>query len=125
MERYIAHALSLESGDTRRITGKPKSRNETPSPRSKSSPTARNIKWGNWAAVGSTPMSAGGKRTGPSMKAGTATSAVIIATFTEVFIDYLSFFSAMTGSRRKFVSFVFHRAPLAHPFPALRINQLG
>src|SRR5829696_9043681 len=86
MERYIVHALILESGQTPRMTGKPNRRKETPSPNSKASPTAKNRKNGSWVEVGSTPMSAGGKRTGPKRKAGTATAAVMIATLVEIFI---------------------------------------
>src|SRR5215218_4517323 len=85
MERYIAHALSFESGDTWRITGKPKSRKETPSPSSRASPTARKRKKGSWAAVGVGPPTAGGKSTGPRRKAGTATSNVTIKTLTQIF----------------------------------------
>jgi len=86
MERYIVHALILESGETLRMTGKPNKRKETPSPNNTASPIAKNRKNGSWVEVGSTPMSAGGKRTGPRKKAGTATAAVMAATLAEVFI---------------------------------------
>jgi hypothetical protein len=35
MERYIDHALTLESAETLRPTGSPKRRNETPNPKVK------------------------------------------------------------------------------------------
>src|SRR5215218_8865923 len=97
IERYIAHALSFESGDTWRITGKPKSRKETPSPSSRASPTARKRKKGSWAAVGVGPPSAGGKSTGSRRKAGTATSTVTIKTLTQVFTQSTPFGSFITG----------------------------
>src|SRR4028119_1586938 len=75
MERNIAHAPTLESGETLRITGKPNRRKDTPRPRSKASPTAKKMKNGIWPAVGSTPTSAGGDRTGPRKEAGIPTAA--------------------------------------------------
>src|SRR5919112_1337726 len=89
MDRYIAHALTLESGKTLRITGKPNRRKDAPRPKSKASPTARNRKNGSWPAVGSTPTSAGGNSTGPRKKAGIPTAAVTNATFVDVFTDPL------------------------------------
>src|SRR4028119_1671466 len=89
MERNIAHAPTLESGETLRITGKPNRRKDTPRPRSRASPTARKRKNGSWPAVGSTPTSAGGNRTGPRKKAGIPTAAVTNATFVDVFTDPL------------------------------------
>src|ERR671917_303515 len=85
MERYIAHALTLESGETLRITGKPNRRKDTPRPKSRASPTAKKMKNGSCPAVGSTPTSAGGKSTGPTKKAGIPTAAVTSATFVRVF----------------------------------------
>src|SRR4028119_1776398 len=85
MERNIAHAPTLESGETLRITGKPNRRKDAPRPRSKASPTAKKMKNGIWPAVGSTPTSAGGKSKGPRKKAGIPTAAVTNATFVRVF----------------------------------------
>src|SRR5215208_2148804 len=86
MQRYIAHALARESGETFLKTGKPKTRNETPRPRSMASAAPRNMKKGICAALGSGPTSAGGKRLGPRMKAGMATNRVTIDTFIQRFI---------------------------------------
>jgi hypothetical protein len=72
IDRYIAHALALESGETARTTGNPKSRNEIPNPRSTDSMRARKIKNGSWPPVGSGPPATGGQMTGPSTIAGAA-----------------------------------------------------
>src|SRR5215204_422521 len=94
MQRYIAHALARESGETFLKTGKPKTRKETPRPRRTASAAPRNMKKGICAALGSEPTSAGGKRTGPTMKAGTATNRVTISTFIQSFICELLSYSA-------------------------------
>src|SRR5215210_995428 len=118
MERYIAHALSLESGDTDFSTESPKSTKETPSPSRTASPTARKRKKGIWPAVGSTPTSAGGKRTGPEMKAGIATSVVTIATFIQVFINCLLCGRRLASKLLDCCCLQTHR-----PFPVLNMNQ--
>src|SRR5918998_4527629 len=101
MERYIAHALTLESEETSRITGKPNRRKDTPRPKSKASPTAKKMKNGSCPAVGSTPTSAGGKSTGPKKKAGIPTAAVTNATFARVFtISPPSFCGVLWSHRR-------------------------
>src|ERR687889_2238364 len=85
--REVHHpSLSLESGETLRTTGNPNSKKETPRPNSKASPAARNMSWGSWAAVGSTPTSAGVKRMGPKKNAGAATSVVTKAALTQGFM---------------------------------------
>src|SRR4028119_146082 len=79
MERYITHALTLESGETLRSTGIPKSRNATPTPRNNAPHAASKTKTGIRPAVD-------GNRTRPSTKAGTATTRVTSNTLTQGFI---------------------------------------
>jgi hypothetical protein len=44
MERYIAHALTFESGEMLRMMGSPKKRNATPKPKNTACITSRAIK---------------------------------------------------------------------------------
>ena len=53
MERYIDHALTLESAETLLTTGSPKRRNQTPNPKVKAVTTWRTIKKGSCASLGS------------------------------------------------------------------------
>jgi len=84
----MAHARAFESGETRRITGSPKSRNEIPNPKSTDSMRARKIKNGSWPPVGSGPPAAGGHMMGPSTMAGTAIRTVTSNTLTQGFKTY-------------------------------------
>jgi hypothetical protein len=87
IERYIAHALSLEPDEILRTTGIPNSRKETPKPNVMASKMARNKKNGSCPAVGAGPPSAGGQIIGPVRKAGIANTKVTNRTLTQVFTN--------------------------------------
>ena len=53
--KYISHALSLESAETLRTRGSPKTRNETPNPRARASKRLTTIKNGIWPGEGAIP----------------------------------------------------------------------
>jgi hypothetical protein len=86
MERYINHALSLESAETSRTKGSPKRRNETPNPKVKDVTTWRTMKKGSWVAVGSGKSGGSevGQRMGPTTIARTAAMRVTTNTLIQV-----------------------------------------
>jgi hypothetical protein len=89
MQRYIAHALSLEPLAALRTSGSPKARKEIPSPKARASIAKRTMKNGSWPADGSGPPAAGGQITGPNRKAGTPKRAVTTNTFIHVFMVWM------------------------------------
>src|SRR5919107_1661292 len=86
MERYIAHALSLDSLATLRTRGSPKARNEIPNPKARASAAETAMKNGSWVDEGTGASAAGGQITGPNTKAGTPTSTVMIDALIQIFI---------------------------------------